>query len=202
MAQVQHAALAHHRVEVQLLLHPLPELQGMGIELGIARQPVVRPHDGGVAPDVAPAEIALLEHRHVCQTVLLGEVKRRGQAMAAAADDDDIVFGFRVGSAPVGPPSAVAGQPLLQNAPARKTHACLPAAVDTVAAVKQRPAGVSMRRARNPRVFHRIKAPWRPSQARRGRPAGPGTDGGAGLCVAPPGISRPTRRSGGRNAAG
>jgi len=48
-------------------------------------------------PVFAAADPALLQHGDVADAVLLGEVVGRGEAVAAAADDDDVVFrpGFR-----------------------------------------------------------------------------------------------------------
>ena len=48
MAQVEHAALAHHDIVIEFLLQPLPETKRMAVELGIARQAVIGAHDGGV----------------------------------------------------------------------------------------------------------------------------------------------------------
>src|SRR5690606_17787885 len=43
---------------------------------------------------------ALLQDRHVGDAVLPGEVVGGRQAVAAAAHDDDVVFGLRLGAAP------------------------------------------------------------------------------------------------------
>lgn len=57
---------------------------------------IVRADDGGVAPGIAAAEPALLDHRHIGDAVLLGEIVGSTQAVAAGADDDDVVFGTRL----------------------------------------------------------------------------------------------------------
>ena len=48
------AALRDHGVVVQILLQPLPELHRQFVEGEIARQEVVRAHDGGVSPELPP----------------------------------------------------------------------------------------------------------------------------------------------------
>ena len=89
--QVEGAALAHHRVEIELALEPFPQLQRVLVEADIVRVEVVGADDGGVAPDVAQPDRALLQHRHVGNTVLGGEVESGRQSMTAAADDHDTV---------------------------------------------------------------------------------------------------------------
>jgi hypothetical protein len=61
--QIEHAALADHGVEVELLLQPFPQLHRKFVEGRVAGQQVVRADDGGVAADIAGAEVALLHHR-------------------------------------------------------------------------------------------------------------------------------------------
>ena len=60
----------------------------------------IRTHDGGVAAGVAAADPAGFQHRHIGDAVVLGQVVGRGQAMAAAANDDHVVAGFWLGVAP------------------------------------------------------------------------------------------------------
>jgi transcriptional regulator GlxA family with amidase domain len=55
---------------------------------------IVRADDGGVAPGVAAAEPALVDHRDVGDPVLLGEIVGGAEPVAAGADDDDVVFGL------------------------------------------------------------------------------------------------------------
>src|SRR5262249_42200518 len=51
--QVERAALADHRVEVELTLEPFPKLQRMIVETHIGGLEVIGAHDRRVAPDVA-----------------------------------------------------------------------------------------------------------------------------------------------------
>ena len=122
MAEVQHAALRHHHVVVQLLLQPLPELQRMRVELAVPLEQVVRPHDRGVAPDVAAAEIPPLQHRDIGDPVVLREVVGRRQPVPAAADDDDVIGGLRLRVAPDRRPAPVAGQRIPNDRPGRIPH--------------------------------------------------------------------------------
>ena len=110
VVEVEHAALADHRVVVDVLLEPFPELERPFIERRIAGQQVVRADDGGVAADIAAADPTLLEHRDVPQAVHLGEVVRGGETVPAAADDHGIVGRARRGIAPRRLPTAVATQ--------------------------------------------------------------------------------------------
>ena len=89
--EIEHAALAEHDVEVEVLAQAFPKSQGMLVELGVGAQQVVGAHDRGVASGVAAAQPALLQHRDIGDAVLLGEVVGRRQAVAAAADDHHLV---------------------------------------------------------------------------------------------------------------
>ena len=110
VAEVEHAALRHHHVVVQLPLQPLPELQRMRIELRVALQQVVRPHDRGVAPDIAAAELSPAPAPRRSDAVVLGEVVGGRKPVPAAADDDDVVGGLWRRVAPDRRPVPVAGQ--------------------------------------------------------------------------------------------
>ena len=92
MEEIEHAALRHHGVEIEILLEPFPQLHRPFVEGIVAGQQVVRADDRGVAPDIAGAEPALLQHRDIGDAVLLGEIIGGRQPMPAAADDDDVVF--------------------------------------------------------------------------------------------------------------
>ncbi len=65
MVEVQDAALADHRVVVEVALHRLPELHRQLVEADIAGQQVVGADDRGVAAGIAGADPALLQHRDV-----------------------------------------------------------------------------------------------------------------------------------------
>ncbi len=88
----------------------------MAVELGIARQKVIAPHDRRVAPYVATAQVAFLEHRDIRHAVVFGEVIGRAQPMAAAADDHRVIFRLRLWIAPMRCPTAIAGQTFAQHA--------------------------------------------------------------------------------------
>jgi hypothetical protein len=62
MHEVQHAARAVHHVEVEVLRELLPQLERELVEMRVGVEVVVRAHDRRVAPGVAAAEPALLEH--------------------------------------------------------------------------------------------------------------------------------------------
>ena len=95
------AALGEHDVVVQLLAEPFPQLERMVVEPGALVVEVVRADDGGVAACVAAAEPALLDHRDVGDAVFLGEIVGGAEPVAAGADDDDVVFGLRLGVRPL-----------------------------------------------------------------------------------------------------
>jgi len=80
---------------------------------------IVGADDGRIAPGIAAAEPALLDHRHVRDTVVFGEVIGGCQPVAAAADDDDIVSRLRLGIAPRARPAAVAARRVSQQGPDR-----------------------------------------------------------------------------------
>ena len=113
--EVEHAALAHHRVVVEVLLQPLPQLHRPFVERLVAGQQVVRADDGGVAARIAGADVALLQHRHVGDAVLVREVIGGREPVPAAADDDDVVLGLRLGLAPGRRPAGVAAKSFPQQ---------------------------------------------------------------------------------------
>ena len=108
MVEVEHAALAHHGVVVDVLLQPFPELQRPFVEGDVAGLAIVGADDRGVAPDIARADIAALDHSDIGDAVLLGEVIGGRQPMPAAAHDDDIIFGLGLRLAPDRFPACVA----------------------------------------------------------------------------------------------
>ena len=110
MRQHHHAARRIHDVVVELLAEPLPELQRMLVDRRALVPQIVRADDRRVAPGIAAAEPALLEHRDIGDAVLLGEVVGGRQPVAAAADDDDVIGRLRLGRTPLLRPVLVAGQ--------------------------------------------------------------------------------------------
>src|SRR3546814_18570437 len=69
----------------------------MVVELGAFVVEVVGADDGGIAPRIAAAEPTLLDHCHIADAVLLGQIIGRAQAVPAGADNHDVIFGFRLG---------------------------------------------------------------------------------------------------------
>ena len=116
MAQVQHAPLGKHEVEIEVLAQAFPQLHGMLIQMGIGIEHVVGAHDRGVAPRVAAAEPAFFENRHIMDAMKFGQVISRRQPVPTAADDDDVIrrLGFRI--APRAGPPGMADQSLLDEA--------------------------------------------------------------------------------------
>ncbi len=116
VCEIEHAPLTEHDIEVQLLAESLVELQRVLIERRAFVPQIVRANDGGVASRVAAAEPALLQHGHVPDAVLLGEVVRRRQPVAAAADDHHVVLGFWLGAAPRERPVLVVAESISNKA--------------------------------------------------------------------------------------
>jgi len=110
VGEAEQAALAEHDVEVERLAQALPQLEGMLVEVRALVPEIVRAHDGGVATGVAAADPALLEHGDVADAMLLGEVVGGGETVAAAADDDHVVFRAGLRAAPGRRPVAMMGQ--------------------------------------------------------------------------------------------
>ncbi len=102
-----HAALAEHDVVVQLLRQALPELHRMVVERRALVEEIVRADDRGVAPGIAAADPALLQHGDVAHAVLAWRGNRRRQPMPAAADDDRVVRRLRLRRAPLRLPALV-----------------------------------------------------------------------------------------------
>ena len=91
MEQCDVMTLAEHHVVVEFVAQVLPELERMLVELPVARHHVVRAHDRRVAPGIAAAQPALLQHRDVAHAVILCQVVCRGQAMQAGTHDHHVV---------------------------------------------------------------------------------------------------------------
>src|SRR5947207_9459010 len=98
--QAEHAALAEQNVVIELLGKVFPELQRVFVDRRALIPEVVRANDGGVAGHVAARQPAPLEHGNIRDVVILRKVVGRCQAMAASADDDDLVRAPRLRVAP------------------------------------------------------------------------------------------------------
>ncbi len=119
MSEIEDAALGEHHVEVEVLGEPLPQLHRMLVELGVRGQQVVRAHDGGVAPGIAAADPALLQHGDIFHTVQLGQIVGRGEPVPTAANDHHVIMRLRLGIAPGALPAAVAAKRLAHEAKGR-----------------------------------------------------------------------------------
>src|SRR5450755_1976605 len=82
---------------------------------------VIRADDRRVAARVAAADPALLEHGDVGQAMLLGQVIRRSEPVATAADDDRIVGWLRLRLAPLRLPAKLARQAAANQGQRRKS---------------------------------------------------------------------------------
>src|SRR5260370_26007008 len=101
----------------------------MLVELGVLPMQIVRAHDRRVAPGIAAAKPALLEHRDIGDAVVLREVIGRGEAMTAAADDEDVVVRLWRRLAPGRFPVTVAAQGMARQAEDRIPRHILKAAL-------------------------------------------------------------------------
>src|SRR5579863_4914967 len=100
MCQRQVSALAEEHVPSQLLRHPLIQFQ-RGIVKGNAFGcAVVRAQDCGVAAAGSGTQIALVEQRDLAYAVLLAEIVGGSEPMYTGANDDHIVAGVQVVTAP------------------------------------------------------------------------------------------------------
>ena len=108
--EVHDPALADHRVVVEVLLQPLPQFHRVFVERDVAVEAVIGADDRRVAPGVSAADPAFFDDGDIRQAVVLGEVIGGGEAMAAAADDYDVVAGLGRCVAPSGPPIPVAAE--------------------------------------------------------------------------------------------
>ena len=115
MYKIDDAALRVHDVVVQVLFQAFPQLQRMRVKFRVAGQHVIGPDDGGIAPDIATAKIAFFENGNIAQPMHLGQVMRRCQTMATAANQHDVIFCLGFGVAPVRSPSFVSCQAFLKN---------------------------------------------------------------------------------------
>jgi hypothetical protein len=80
------------------------------VEPLVAVEEVVGAHDGGVAPDIAAADIALVSNCDIADAVVLREIERCRKAMAAAAHDHHVVCPPGLDVAPDARPRAMAAE--------------------------------------------------------------------------------------------
>src|SRR5258708_22379530 len=122
MDEVEHAARAVHHVEVEFARQPLPQLERKFVEVRVRIEVIVGTHDGRVAAGVATAEPPFLDHGDVGQAMLLGEVVRRREPVAASTDDDGIVTLLRRPTAPCEGPVLVVRDGIAREGEYRVLH--------------------------------------------------------------------------------
>ena len=115
MEEVQNTALAHHRVEVQVVFQPFPELHGKFVEGVVAGKKIIGPDDRRVAPHVSRAEPPLLQDGHVPDAELLGQVVSGRQSVPASAHHNDIVAGLGRRIAPRRSPFPIAAESVQED---------------------------------------------------------------------------------------
>ena len=111
----ENAALAQHHVEVELARQALVEPERHVVQRDRLGIEIVRAHDRRVAPGVAAAEPALLDHRDARAAMVLREIVGGREAVAAPADHDEVVDRLRLRLAPGLRPPLMAAQALAQN---------------------------------------------------------------------------------------
>src|SRR4030081_3243124 len=82
----------------------------MVVEGGALIEQVVGADNSGVAAGVAAADPAFFEHCDVGEAVLAREVVGRSQPVTAATDDEGVIGGLGLRTAPLRLPAALAGQ--------------------------------------------------------------------------------------------
>src|SRR6266481_4195858 len=82
----------------------------MVVERGALVEQVVGADDRGIAAGVAATDPAFFEHCDVGEAVLAREVVGCTQPVTAAADDEGVIGGLGLGTAPLRRPAALAGQ--------------------------------------------------------------------------------------------
>ena len=107
---VNHAAFGVHQVEVQLPRQLLIQCHRFHIERNALIAQVVGADGDRVAGNVAAAQPALFQHRHIGDAMLSGQVMRRGQPMPAGTDDQDFIVFAKRWLAPGPLPVLVVGQ--------------------------------------------------------------------------------------------
>src|SRR5579883_3309170 len=116
------AALREHEVEVELLRQPFPQLQRMLVEMRAVVPEVVGADDGRIAAGIAAADPSLLEDGDIGDAVILGEIIGRREAVAAAADDDDVIGRLRRRIAPGARPTSMPAESMAEKPQKRVPH--------------------------------------------------------------------------------
>ena len=96
LRQHDHAARGEHDVIVQVLRHGFIERAGFFVDRRRRVLQVVGPDDGRVAPRVAAAKPAFFQDRHIGDPKVFAKVVCCRQSMPASADDDRVIFLFRL----------------------------------------------------------------------------------------------------------
>ena len=115
VCQHHDAALGEHDVVVQVLGKTFPQLDGVIVDAGGLVIEIVGTDDRGIAAGIAAAKPALFQHRDIGDAVFLGKIVGGGEAVAAGADDDDVVGGLRFGAYPLLFPPLVVAQGFAGN---------------------------------------------------------------------------------------
>ena len=100
VGQREVASFGEHDVQVQVGSHCPVQLERAVVEGHTLGREVVGAHDGGVAARPASTDVTLVEHGHVRDAVVRGQVVGRGEAVQAGADNDDVVGVTHLGAAP------------------------------------------------------------------------------------------------------
>src|SRR6266576_1465956 len=90
--------LREEQVEVEVCAEPLVELDAALVEGCTLGRAVVRADDRRVPTGGTGADVALLEHRHALDAVILDEVVRRRETVRTGTDDHDIVPVLELGT--------------------------------------------------------------------------------------------------------
>ena len=100
MGKGQVAPLGEHDVEVEVRGERLVQPDRTVVEPHAFGGQVIGPDYGGVPAGTAPAHVALVEHCHLANPVIGGEIVGRGETVDSGADDDDVVGPLEVVLAP------------------------------------------------------------------------------------------------------
>src|SRR6185369_15646513 len=114
-------------VVIEILAQTLPELERMIVDRSTFLEEIVGPDDGRVASGVAATDPPLFKQSHVPDALLFREVIRGAEAMTAAADNDHVVGGLRIGRAPLLRPGEMPARGVRREIEDREArHFCSP----------------------------------------------------------------------------